>query len=32
MKHTIIPGMQAETDIVVDNKSIMSYIIKPMLK
>jgi len=32
IKHTIIPGMQAETDIVVDNKSIMAYILKPMLK
>jgi adhesin transport system membrane fusion protein len=31
-KHTIRPGMQAETDIVVDSKSIMSYILKPMLK
>ena len=30
--HTIIPGMQAETDIVVDSKSIMAYILKPMLK
>jgi adhesin transport system membrane fusion protein len=30
--HTIIPGMQAETDIVVDKKSIMAYILKPMLK
>lgn len=32
VKHTIIPGMQAETDIVVDNKSIMAYLLKPMLK
>jgi len=32
IEHTIIPGMQAETDIVVDNKSIMAYILKPMLK
>jgi len=31
-QHTIIPGMQAETDIVVDSKSIMAYILKPMLK
>jgi len=31
-KHTIRPGMQAETDIVVDSKSIMAYILKPMLK
>jgi adhesin transport system membrane fusion protein len=31
-KHTIIPGMQAETDIVVDKKSIIAYILKPMLK
>ena len=32
LQHTIIPGMQAETDIVVDKKSIMAYILKPMLK
>jgi adhesin transport system membrane fusion protein len=32
IEHTIIPGMQAETDIVVDNKSIFAYILKPMLK
>jgi len=32
LEHTIIPGMQAETDIVVDNKSIFAYILKPMLK
>jgi adhesin transport system membrane fusion protein len=32
MKHTIRPGMQVESDIVVDKKSIMAYILKPMLK
>jgi len=30
--HTIIPGMQTEVDVVVDQKSIMAYILKPMLK
>jgi len=32
IEHTIIPGMQAETDIVVDKKSIFAYILKPMLR
>ncbi len=32
IEHIIIPGMQAETNIVVDNKSIFAYILKPMLK
>jgi len=32
VEHIIIPGMQAETNIVVDNKSIFAYILKPMLK
>ncbi len=32
IQHTIIPGMQAEANIVVDNKSIFAYILKPMLK
>lgn len=31
-KHMIIPGMQTDIDIVVDKKSIFSYILKPMLK
>jgi adhesin transport system membrane fusion protein len=31
-KHIIIPGMQTEVNIVVDKKSIFSYILKPMLK
>ena len=31
-EHTIIPGMQTEADIIVDQKSIFSYILKPMLK
>ena len=31
-KHIIIPGMQAESNIVVDQKSILEYILKPMLK
>ena len=31
-QHTIIPGMQAESDIIVDSKSIFAYILKPMLK
>lgn len=31
-KHIIIPGMQSEADIVVDKKSILKYVLKPMLK
>ena len=31
-RHIVIPGMQTETDIVVDKKSILKYILKPMLK
>lgn len=30
--HTIIPGMKTEVDIILDQKSIMTYILKPMLK
>jgi adhesin transport system membrane fusion protein len=30
--HIIIPGMQSEADIVVDQKNILSYILKPLLK
>ena len=32
VNHTIIPGMQTEVDIVVDQKSILTYILKPLLK
>jgi len=28
----IIPGMQAEVDIIVDRKTVLSYLLKPMLK
>jgi len=31
-EHTIIPGMKTEVDIVLDQKSILVYILKPMLK
>lgn len=31
-KHTIIPGMKTEVDILLDQKSILKYILKPMLK
>ena len=31
-KHTIIPGMKTEVDIILDKKNILSYILKPMLK
>jgi adhesin transport system membrane fusion protein len=31
-KHTIIPGMKTEVDIILDQKSILTYILKPMLK
>ena len=31
-KHTIIPGMKTEVDIILDKKSILAYILKPMLK
>ncbi len=31
-EHIIIPGMKAESNIVVDQKSIIEYILKPMLK
>lgn len=31
-KHIIIPGMKTEVDIIIDKKSILSYILKPMLK
>ena len=31
-KHTIIPGMKTEVDIILDKKSILTYILKPMLK
>jgi len=31
-KHTIIPGMKTEVDIILDQKNILSYILKPMLK
>lgn len=31
-KHTIIPGMKTEVDIILDQKSIFTYILKPMLK
>jgi adhesin transport system membrane fusion protein len=30
--HTIIPGMKTEVDIILDKKSILAYIFKPMLK
>ena len=30
--HTIIPGMKTEVNIVLDKKSIFTYILKPMLK
>ncbi len=32
IEHTIIPGMKTEVDIVLDQKSIFAYILKPMLK
>ncbi len=31
-EHTIIPGMKTEVDIILDQKSILVYIFKPMLK
>jgi len=31
-EHTIIPGMKTEVDIILDKKSILTYILKPMLK
>jgi len=31
-RHTIIPGMKSEVDIILDKKSILAYILKPMLK
>ncbi len=31
-KHMIIPGMKSEVDIILDQKSILTYILKPMLK
>jgi len=31
-KHTIIPGMKTEVDIILDKKNILTYILKPMLK
>ena len=31
-EHTIIPGMKTEVDIILDKKSIFTYILKPMLK
>ena len=31
-EHTIIPGMKTEVDIILDQKSILTYILKPMLK
>jgi len=32
VEHIIIPGMQTEVGIVVDKKSILNYVLKPMLK
>ena len=31
-KLQIIPGMQTEVDIIIDQKSILEYIVKPVLR